>query len=131
MVELPTGKREAVPLQSLDPLKANDVVSADTIINVTQTSHKTTITTTSTKEESPVIVETEQAIIPDVEYKLNINEANQTELADLKGVGRASAKRILSNRPVSGYTDIEQLRGLNSELARLDWDVLAAQVTFF
>lgn len=126
MVELPTGKREAVPMQALESLKANTVVNADNIIG-----QATTVkTSTLNKEESPVTVETEQAIIPDVEYKLNINTANQSEIADLKGVGRSSAKKIIANRPVAGYVDIEQLQGLNSELTRLDWDVVAAQITF-
>lgn len=119
MIELPDGRREAVPASSLEPLGPNTILDASAVLEA-----KPTLPKESVEQEK------EQAIIPNVEAKLNINLANQSDIADLKGVGRSSAKRIIANRPPHGYKDIDQLRGLNSELTRLDWDVLTAQVTF-
>jgi len=62
--------------------------------------------------------------------KLNINNATLDDIAGLKGVGKVSARKIISNKPNGGYVDIEQLKSLNIELDRIDWDVIASQVLF-
>jgi DNA uptake protein ComE-like DNA-binding protein len=62
--------------------------------------------------------------------KLSINNATLEEIAGLKGVGKVSARKILSNKPDGGYTDIEQLKSLNIDLDRIDWDVVESQVVF-
>lgn len=62
--------------------------------------------------------------------KLNINNATLDDLAGLKGIGKVSARKIISNKPNGGYVDIEQLKSLNIELDRIDWDVTASQVVF-
>lgn len=62
--------------------------------------------------------------------KLNINNATLDGIAGLKGIGKVSARKIISNKPNGGYVDIEQLKSLNIELDRIDWDVTASQVVF-
>jgi DNA uptake protein ComE-like DNA-binding protein len=62
--------------------------------------------------------------------KLNINNATLDEIAGLKGIGKVSARKIINNKPSNGYIDIEQLKSLNIELDRIDWDVVASQVIF-
>lgn len=62
--------------------------------------------------------------------KLNINDATLDEVAALKGVGKVSARKIVSNRPEGGYVDIEQLKALNIELDKINWDALESLVTF-
>lgn len=62
--------------------------------------------------------------------KLSINNATLDEIAGLKGVGKVSARKIVSNKPDGGYTDIEQLKSLNIELDRIDWDVIESQISF-
>jgi DNA uptake protein ComE-like DNA-binding protein len=62
--------------------------------------------------------------------KLNINEATQAEIAELKGIGKLSARTIIKNKPEGGYQDIEQLKSLNTILERINWDLIEPTITF-
>lgn len=61
---------------------------------------------------------------------VNINNVTFTEMhKSLPGIGRASAKVILSNKPSNGYQDIEELKSLNREL-NVNWDELKSILVF-
>lgn len=48
---------------------------------------------------------------------VNINQVTFTEMhKSLPGVGRTSAKKIMSNKPPGGYENLEQLKELNSDI---------------
>ena len=67
--------------------------------------------------------------IPNPE-SVNINQATFTELhKQLPGIGRVAAKKVLANKPLSGYQDIEQFKELNRELS-INWDELAGILVF-
>ena len=67
--------------------------------------------------------------IPNPE-SVNINQVSFTEMhKSLPGIGRAGAKKILANKPLSGYEDIEQLKELNRELS-INWDELKGVLVF-
>jgi hypothetical protein len=67
--------------------------------------------------------------IPNPE-SVNINQVSFTEMhKSLPGIGRAGAKKILANKPSSGYQDIEELKELNSDLA-INWDELKEVLVF-
>ena len=67
--------------------------------------------------------------IPNPE-SVNINQVSFTEMhKSLPGIGRAGAKKILANKPLKGYEDIEQLKELNSQLS-INWDELKGVLVF-
>lgn len=126
LVELPSGTRETIPASALVELKGNAVTNAADLLAAKPKSTKPAFV-----EEPGGDVEKGLAIVPEVdnEQLLNINTASQTDIADLKGIGRVNAKRIIRNRPVNGYADLEHLQGLNPDV-RVDWDVVQAQIKF-
>lgn len=61
---------------------------------------------------------------------VNINQVSFTEMhKSLPGIGRASAKKILSNKPLNGYQDLDELKELNQDLA-INWDELKEVLVF-
>ena len=61
---------------------------------------------------------------------VNINQVSFTELhKSLTGIGRASAKKILANKPLNGYQNLDELKELNQDLA-INWDELAGILVF-
>ena len=46
------------------------------------------------------------------EERVNLNEASQAELADLKGVGSVLAERIVAARPFQAVTDLTKVSGI-------------------
>lgn len=74
-------------------------------------------------DSEPTPTETE----PWVNLLAALNQAQSAkDLEPLPTIGAGAAKRILSNRPTSGYHSLEQVIELNSELSRqpyrVDWD---------
>lgn len=91
--------------------------------DIQRNNNKVVVIDNPTKTEQPTIS------LGDI-TKLTINNATLDDIAGLKGVGKVSARKILGNKPNGGYVDIEQLKSLNIELDRIDWDVIASQVVF-
>lgn len=120
MIEFDSGQRTAVP-KSKVVQTLQGVINANEILG---TKEKEKPTAASKVEDTAT---TEGNSKPS---KPNINSLTFSDLVDLKGVGRASAKKIVENKPTGGYNSIEQLQGLNSELTRLDWGVVESQVSF-
>lgn len=120
MIEFDTGSRTAVP-------KSKVVKTLQGVINAASIIKPKSDVTAAVKGEAP-----QQEVIATSEStkKPNINDLTFSDLVDLKGVGRSSAKKIIENKPVGGYNSIEQLQGLNSELTRLDWGVVENQISF-
>ncbi|MEO1399674.1 MAG: hypothetical protein AAFV72_00280 [Cyanobacteria bacterium J06635_1] len=70
--------------------------------------------------ENPIVIEQLEALAL-------INQADaMSELIALPSVGEVSAQAIFATRPEGGYHDYEQLRSLNAELSRVDWDAVEA-----
>ena len=62
-----------------------------------------------------------------------VNKFSETEInslsRDLPGIGKVTLKRVLENRPETGYKDIKELSELNSE-TRVKWDHLEIDIIF-
>lgn len=56
---------------------------------------------------------------------VNINTATRKELETVPGVGRATSKRILENRPFSRIEDVTRLRGIRKE----NWERMRRCIT--
>ena len=98
------------------------------------TVHKSELQEATTKvvvmDKEPKTKQTEQPKTLADLAKTNINTATQDELVKLKSIGRVSARKIIDHRPADGYVDMEQLKGLNVELDRVQWDVVETKIVF-
>lgn len=64
----------------------------------------------SSQTETAKTVEQEDKELEDIQDKININTATESELQSLDGIGGKLAKRIIDKREsIGGYTDVEQL----------------------
>lgn len=126
MIEFDNGQRTAVPGELVKKI-SEQVISARNILG-TEKKEKPV-----EKDGLSIIPPEKPAVLFDTEAEVekpNINELTFSDLVDLKGVGRASAKKIIENKPSEGYKTLEQLKALNDEINRLDWNVVAEQVSF-
>lgn len=62
-----------------------------------------------------------------------VNKFTETEISSLSrnlpGIGKVTLRRVLENRPKSGYKDIKELSELNTE-TRVKWDHLEIDIIF-
>ena len=64
----------------------------------------------SSQTEAAKTAEQEDKELNDIQDKININTATESELQSLDGIGEKLAKRIIDKREsIGGYTDVEQL----------------------
>lgn len=64
----------------------------------------------SSQTEAAKTAEQEDKELNDIQDKININNATESELQSLDGIGEKLAKRIIDKREsIGGYTDVEQL----------------------
>jgi len=104
--------------------KTQVIENANKVVVLNQQKVSTTAdTTTATRPNEP-------SLFALTDEKLNINEATQAEIAELKGIGKLSARTIIKNKPEGGYQDIEQLKSLNTILERINWDLIEPTITF-
>ena len=64
----------------------------------------------SSQTEAAKTAEQEDKELNDIQDKIKINTATESELQSLDGIGEKLAKRIIDKREsIGGYTDVEQL----------------------